>query len=252
MIRRLARITKMLLPKKIRELIYRFGWQIYKEEVFPSMEASLAILKHWGYYPSNVIDVGAYNGDWTRMFKEVFPASKILMIEAQANKTYILDDVCIDFQGDVFSEIALLGADHRKEVEFIQMKTGSSVFEENSSIKRNRKKIPQITLDSLIDQRYKKFHPIDFLKLDVQGYEIEVLKGAMNLLKHTEFVLMEASLIPINQGSPLIYEVMSFMENHGFRLLDFCSDSRRNDGALWQTDLLFIRSNSEFLPKPIL
>jgi hypothetical protein len=151
----------------------------------------------------------------------------------------------------VSCETALLGAHAGQEVEFSQMETGSSVFDEASPYARKRLKKTLVTLDNLLEA-YKDFQQLDFLKLDVQGYELEVLKGASTLLQHTEFVLMETSLIPINTGCPLIFEVITFMNSMGFQTMDFCSQVRRKDGALWATDLLFINKSSRFLPDALL
>jgi hypothetical protein len=61
---------------------------------------------------------------------------------------------------------------------------------------------------------------------------------------------MEVSLVPVNSGCPLFAEVVAFLGEHGFAVFDFCSQVRRRDGVLWQTDLLFLRANSLFAPKP--
>ena len=220
---------------------------MYERAPYPSMESTLHDLKQRGFSPSSVIDVGAYHGEWTKMFKKIFPSTHVLMVEAQTEKTPVLDDVCGNFPNEVFREIALLGGKSGEEVEFVQMETGSSVFEESSPYARKRLKKKQTSLDTLIEG-YPTFQRIDFLKLDVQGYELEVLKGASTLLQQTEFVLMETSLIPINRGCPLILEVMTFMDSMGFRTMDFCSQVRRKDGSLWATDLLFINRLSSFVP----
>ena len=170
------------------------------------------------------------------------------MIEAQNNKSSILQEVCSSFKDDVVFEIALLGAKDGEKVRFVQMANGSSVFEESSPYNRNYIEKDLTTLDCLLE-RYSEFKKLDFLKLDVQGYEINVLQGACDLLKQTEFVLMEVSLIPINKGCPIFSDVIKFMTEQNFRLLDFCSQIRRKDGALWQTDLLFINNTSVFMPK---
>ena len=93
------------------------------------------------------------------------------------------------------------------------------------------------------------FSHSDFLKLDVQGYELEVLRGASNLLCQTQFVYLETSLIQTNEECPVFFEVINYLSEKGFRLLDFCSQVRRKDGALWQTDLLFISNKSKFIHK---
>ncbi len=221
---------------------------MHERAPYPSMESTLNDLKQRGFTPSTAIDVGAYHGEWTNMFKKIFPSSKILMIEAQKEKDQKLSGVCAKFPGTVSCEIALLGAKDGAEVDFVQMETGSSVFEESSPYARKRLKKTLITLDALLEA-YENFQQLDFLKLDVQGYELEILKGASGLLQRTEFVLMETSFIPINKGCPLILEVITFMDSLGFRTMDFCSQVRRKDGSLWATDLLFISNNSRFLPE---
>lgn len=240
-------ILKSLLPRKLRKKIYRLGKSLYVDNPFPSIEASLDALKTWGFNPGHVIDIGAYHGEWTKMLKQRFPQASVLMVEAQTDKAEILGSVRRQFDDKVFISSSLLGPEDGKQVEFTEMETGSSVFEEQSPYQRNKTLREQITLDTLIKE-YPDFARPDFLKLDVQGYELEVLKGASQLLANTEIVLMEASFIPVNQGAPLIDEVIAFMSGHGFRLLDFCSQIRRKDGALWQTDLLFIHNASKFIP----
>jgi hypothetical protein len=83
------------------------------------------------------------------------------------------------------------------------------------------------------------------LKLDVQGFELEVLKGASQTLALSEIVIMEASLLPYNDGSPLFAEVIAFMNKEGFVAFDFCGQLRReSDCALFQTDVAFVRRES--------
>jgi FkbM family methyltransferase len=232
-------------------MIYKMGRAfLFRFERFPSIEASLKILQEWGYTPAFVIDIGAYHGTWTKMFKELFPDASILMLEAQKAKESMLRDVA-DKYSDVSYDIALLGANDGDVVSFVEMETGSSVFEEDSSYEREYVKKQLVELDSLL-KSHADFQQADFLKLDVQGYELEVLRGASSLLKSVEFVYMEVSLIPINKGCPDIHDVIVFMREHGFYLLDFCSQTRRKDKALWQTDLMFISNTSAFRPKPTL
>ena len=142
---------------------------------------------------------------------------------------------------------ALLGSTSGKTVTFVQMETGSSVFEEQSNAPRSTSVRTLVTLDELLAAEPKR---VDFLKLDVQGFEFEVLRGAERAMEQALAVLMETSLIPTNQGEPLIAEVIQFMDSRGFRMLDFCSQMCRSDGALWQTDLLFVRASSGLLPDP--
>lgn len=242
---------RRLTPRPLRHFLYRLGQffgnefrqvQQFGDADFPSVEGALSYLKEWGFRPGLVIDVGAFRGEWTRMVKGIFPDTSVLMVEAQRSTEQSLRDVCGYYDGVDYS-IALLGPQDGLTVSFTEMLTGSSVFEEKSDVPRERAIRQTVTLDTLLDGKKP-----DLLKLDVQGYELEVLKGASDALTTAQFVLMETSLIQINRGCPLFSEVIAFMNGANFRLLDFCSQIRRKDKALWQTDLLFISNASPFLP----
>jgi hypothetical protein len=82
----------------------------------------------------------------------------------------------------------------------------------------------------------------NFLKIDVQGYELEVLRGATNSLQAFEAVLLEVAIIEINEGAPLLHEVTTFMAARGFIASEICEIHRRPlDKAMSQIDVIFVR-----------
>ncbi len=208
-------------------------------------EASFVWLAQRGFQPQFMVDVGACDGDWTRMFKRVWPECHALMIEARDSQYGSLTDTADDV-GDASIRIVVLGRSDGEWVEFADMGTGSSVFDEQSPYRRTMASVRTSRLDAVLIDR----PPVDFLKLDVQGYELEVLKGGPRALSQAQAVLLEASLVPTNTGCPLIAEVMAFMTAAGFRLLNVCHLTRRRDFVLWQVDLLFLRDDSPYLPSP--
>ena len=168
------------------------------------------------------------------------------MIEAQQAKEAGLRRVCRDYPGDVACRISLLGAEERDDAEFYELETGSSVLFEQSTIERAKVRYPMRTLDAVAAEA--GFGEAKLLKLDVQGYELEVLKGAPRLLLSAEVILMEVSLLEVNRGAPLLHEVLDFMSERGFRTYDICSFIRRPlDNALWQSDFLFVKETSPLL-----
>lgn len=215
---------------------------------FPGVFPSLQVLKSLGFSSRACIDVGAYHGEWTKLFRSVFPDAAVHMIEAQEGKRARLESVASTMGGDITLDIALLGPEEGRRVQFHEMETGSSVFAESSPYERRTEDRTMRTLDAVVAAR--RFPRADFLKLDVQGYELEVLKGGAAVLGQVEAVLLEASLVPVNKGAPAFAEVIAFLDGAGFQLFDFCSQVRRTDGVLWQTDLLFLRAGSRHLPEP--
>ncbi len=84
----------------------------------------------------------------------------------------------------------------------------------------------------------------DMMKLDVQGFELEVLKGARQALGITEVIFMEVSLLKLmGPRLPILHDIVAFMHAAGYVVFDIVGFyRRRRDHA--QTDMVFCRENS--------
>jgi hypothetical protein len=78
------------------------------------------------------------------------------------------------------------------------------------------------------------------LKLDVQGFELSVLKGARSALKHCAFVYAECSEVALYSGQPLFHEVEAFLASEGFKPVKR-SNEQWVRSKLIQADHLFER-----------
>ncbi len=82
------------------------------------------------------------------------------------------------------------------------------------------------------------------LKVDTQGYEMEVVKGATGLLQRIAAIQLELSLIPLYEGAPTFVEMLDFMASTGFELFSIVPGFRDpRSGRLLQMDGFFVRSN---------
>lgn len=83
----------------------------------------------------------------------------------------------------------------------------------------------------------------NLLKIDVQGYELEVLRSAQSLIRRFDWIYVECSYIPLYDGQPLARDVTDFLAGQGFALLGRYNVSYVQGGReLLQADLLFERS----------
>jgi len=122
---------------------------------------------------------------------------------------------------------------------------GSSVLvdESNELIHTGKqRKIPIITIDSLLEKG--EIHIPQLCKLDIQGFELEALKGATKLFDRTEVFILEVSLFDFNVGTPSFYEVVRFMGDRDYMVYDFPGYAYRPlDSALGQVDMCFVKKN---------
>ena len=68
---------------------------------------------------------------------------------------------------------------------------------------------------------------VDFLKLDIQGFELPALQGGIGVLRGVAMVQAEVEFVPLYVGQPLFSELELFLRNHCFDFLDFHALARR-------------------------
>jgi FkbM family methyltransferase len=248
-LRRIAIRVLRILPLTLVRTAFNLTASVQPDEYklvqgVVTMWGSIANLKRNSFVPRSIIDIGAYVGEWTQGVRTIYPESRCLMVEANPDKRQALEAVRTTLRGGVSVHIALLGAEPRESMPFYVVGTGSSVLSEHTSVARTRISLPMCTLDEVAAEA--QVEPPIFLKLDVQGYELEVLRGGLGVLRDTEVVLLEVSLMEYNQDAPLFAEVVAFMNSKGFVPYDICGQHRRQtDRALFQVDVIFVRNDSD-------
>jgi FkbM family methyltransferase len=207
---------------------------------------ALGTLRQLGFRPNAIVDVGAFVGEWATAAHEHFPDAAIAMLEARSSQRDVLQRVADAFPVDAEVVIALLGAAPRDAVPFhiTEGGTGSSVMNELSDVPRETVMLPVVTLDDAIRgiRFAERVRAPILLKLDVQGYEREVLLGGASTLAAAEVVVMELSTRRFNEGAPLAHEMVQFMSERGFQLFDVTGFWREpSTDALVQMDVVFVR-----------
>ncbi|MGX7953622.1 FkbM family methyltransferase [Tsuneonella sp. HG249] len=200
-------------------------------------------LSAMGFRPSGIVDVGAYEGNWTRLARRVFPHAPIRMVEPQESKRAVLEATCAALN-EVSYVNAVLGERAGESVKFYEMETGSSMMPENSNVPRIERSLITSTLDEIADDVPGPL----FLKIDVQGAELRVLEGAAETLDRCEIVQLEVAMLPYNKGAPSFLKTIAYMDDRGFVPLDFSGFTRPNGRDLVQVDILFTKRASSWRP----
>lgn len=193
-------------------------------------EYRLQYLKH---PVRSVLDVGAYRGDFARIIKKLFPSARIKCIEGDNRQSDFLEEFDTDFY--------LLGR-RTEKVKFYTLPeelctTGSSMYQENTVHYQNPLVVEKqaYSLDDLDLPRF------DLIKLDVQGAELDILKGGKKYIQKTKptYLLLETSIQEYNKGAPLAGEVISYLNKKNYLLRDVIDVLYDQSGQLLQVDFLF-------------
>jgi len=209
------------------------------------MQDSLRVLLDCGIQVKTILDVGIYTG--TQPLMEVFPKTKHHLFEPvdlhfntiSANYKNIPHEL---------HHVALSDTDGRVYLACCSINNGEKITHSQIVPKKlNSKDMPglvsctevrQAKLDTIIDGNLV---PSPYLlKVDVDGYEIPVLKGALRVLNNSSVVVIEA---PLNKANlPNFFERSQYLMDSGFYLVDIV-DLAYYDGVLWQADLVFVRKD---------
>ncbi len=102
--------------------------------------------------------------------------------------------------------------------------------------------VPVVTLDSIIGAH----SPVpDFIKIDIQGGELDVLKGCRANLCKVQLLLLETWLSRgYGQNTPLVRELMNFLAPFGFHLFETGDSWRNENGSLISQDFYFVNERS--------
>lgn len=192
-----------------------------------SLAAFLIIsrMKRSGVQPKSVIDVGANVGQFAVASSRLFAGVTVYPVEPDPNVVKqlcknvgpaIAQRVHVTAVGDSVG-VATFHVNLDPQVSSL-LPLGTDRIESFPDSKVVREiTVPVNTLDALFSEASLE-KPI-LVKIDVQGFEDRVIGGAITLLKHVQWVLMEVSFSKLYEGERDFETIIEMMKSHGFRFV---------------------------------
>ena len=239
-LQKLSRLFLNLIP-----IYYKKNHKFLNKNQVTNASIILSLLKD-KINPKYILDIGCGHGEWFLKCNIFFPNATYLLFDAnKINKKKL--DILKKNNLNITYKICLLSS-AIKELKFFNMGYGSSVYEEKTNFSREAEYITSSTLKhELSDLKFNSSNNI--IKLDVQGSEIDILKGLGNNIIFFEIIILETSVKEYNKGSPLFIDVINFMNEKNYSLYDIYDLKRlgKNKSFLVQFDAVFVRKNSSLL-----
>jgi len=157
-------------------------------------------------------------------------------------------------------------SDQNKEVRFhvCKWQEVSSIYKPNLKVLSKYQDVDRFTVSKVITLQAdslnnllekERITEVDFMKIDTQGSELEILQGASNFLDGIIGLEVEVEFIKIYQDQPLFTEVDRFIESHGFSLIDMKrtfwkrknADDGSNKGQLIYADALYFKEPEQVM-----
>lgn len=193
-----------------------------------------------------LLDVGSNKGQFILITRKYLPSIKVFSFEPQVDALKIQKKIL--GKKNIFYYPIALGSKNKDKFFYITKRNDSSsllkpktkINNDYAIIKKLRIKVKKFN-DILNVNALKK--PI-LLKLDVQGFELEVLKGFEKKLNLVEYIIGEVSYIKSYSKAVNAAKLIEYLEKYNFRIIDKLNQTKIN-GKIYQEDILFKKSVDE-------
>jgi len=237
----------MKLHRKIAKL---FGYELIKTRKHPSTNSHMInLINH--YDIDLVIDVGANNGQFGRMLRAEGYQGDIHSFEPVSSTFNELKRSCESDDKWFIHQIALSDEVGQAEVNVTESSDLSSFLEPNEFGKSKYEKIKVLRTETVELNTLENFLKENipdvakrkiFLKMDTQGYDLKVFKGAEGVFDNIYCVLSEISLISIYSGMPHYLDALKIYEDAGFIVTGLYPISRKKDLSVIEMDCMLVNA----------
>lgn len=194
-----------------------------------------------GFEPRHVVDIGAHQGGWTRTSMRYFPSARYTLFEPQRELLESQADLDVPNVTRVYVGVGpVSGTQSLTAHERADSYSFAWSEEEAGSLGREQVDMDVVALDDYLGGQ-EDIPPPDIVKIDAEGWDLEVLKGAEKSIAAAEVVLIEAGVMN-KRFRNTAHKVIDAMAAKDFVLFDVTDLNRTaRDGALWNVELAFVR-----------
>jgi FkbM family methyltransferase len=234
--------TSMRLRTKLRKAVQRFGWDIhvYSPPRFPDPWDDMTCFLKDEKIPV-LFDIGANVGQTALAMRGMFPRAIIHAFEPSPS-TFAKLEAAVSTDRNVVLNNCGVGAQDGT-LEFTEnrnsdMSSFLPLGPEGWGEVLGKIAVPVVTVDGYCGEN--AVSRIDVLKIDTQGFDFEVLKGADRMLSNAQIrlVFMEVTFARLYEGLPRFDAIFGFLADRAYRLVAVYEPHRHNRILSW-TDAMF-------------
>ena len=171
---------------------------------------------------NGVIHIGAHYGEENGVYNQLKIENRVFFEPLSSNYSILKENL-----GDKYNLIKkALGNENKKTTMFVEQANNgqsSSILkpalhiQQYPHIQFNQvEEVEMVRLDDIgID-----LTPFNFINIDVQGYELEVFKGAEKTLNNIDYIMSEINRAEVYENCAKIDELINFLSPYGFELVE--------------------------------
>lgn len=203
------------------------------------LETFFSNIKISGLNPKVIFDIGSHTGSWTRNFLKYFDKTQCHLFEPQIE----LHKHCADLSCNENIYIHGLGVgatSGKKAFTYVDRKDSCTFSIDENEAKEKGFRQEFLEVISLNDFVSKMHTPIpEIIKIDAECLDLEVLKGATDLLGKVEVILVECAVGDPNLQNE-IYSVINFMYKNNYRIFEVTDMIRSFGNITWMCEIAFV------------
>lgn len=241
-------VKKRLLIRQVERQVGRVDKEIFR---YSDCFATVQIINKF-YKATRLCDIGAHKGHWSFVMHQLNPElESVVMFEPQKKLMVNLQEYQLLGVKKKIYQCALGDKEHQ-----LSLKGGTASASLYNTANNQNHYFPDSTNDEselvevkVLDEIYKSdgLEYPDLIKIDVQGYELNVLKGAKNVLENARYLVIELGLREFYEGQPSLWALLKFLDESQYVMVDHGYElrSRRSPFELLQFDAIFMNKRFE-------